>query len=153
MNNAVGLKAVFSAALATMFIYLSELIIPLIILILAMALDYITGMYKAWMTKTLSSKAGIRGIIKKASYLVIVCVAMLTDWLIAAMMSKVGVPIPVTYALGAMVIVWLILNELISILENLAVVGVPVPGFLMTVVKKLKQHEESEAEVIDTGDK
>jgi len=149
MSNAVGIKAMIAAAAATLSVYLGELIIPFFILIFAMAADYITGMAKAWVTKTLSSKAGIRGALKKVGYLVVIFVAMCTDWLIASMMNKVGIPIPVSYLLGAMVIVWLILNELLSILENLAVIGVPFPKFLMMIVKKLKQHDEDEAEVIE----
>ena len=36
------------------------------------------------------------------------------------------------------VTVWLIINEMLSILENLGVLGVPIPGFLQSLVKKLK---------------
>ena len=41
-----------------------------------------------------------------------------------------------------MVIVWLILNECISILENIDKIGVPVPDFLMSLVKRLKSNTE-----------
>ena len=144
MNQAVGLKALISAALGAFSLYLAELVVPIIVLIVFMALDYCTGMYKAYITKTLSSKIGARGIFKKVGYLVVICVGMGADWLIAAGLDKVGVPFPVTYLIGAMVIVWLILNEMLSILENLSVIGVPMPGFLVKIVKKLKQHEEED---------
>ena len=45
-----------------------------------------------------------------------------------------------------MVAIWLIINELISILENLSKMGVPMPNFLMKVVKKLKIIVESKAD-------
>ena len=43
-------------------------------------------------------------------------------------------------------IVWLIINELISILENLGEIGVPLPEFLVNAVKSLKNK-------VDGGDK
>ena len=45
-----------------------------------------------------------------------------------------------------MVIVWLIINELISILENVAAMGSPVPGFLQKLLGKLKNAVEKKTE-------
>jgi len=148
MAETVGLKALFSAAIAALSIYLGELVIPVIILILVMMADYLTGMAKAWFTKTLSSKIGIRGFIKKTCYLIVVCVGMGADWLIASGLAEVGVEMPVTFMIGMMVVIWLIINELLSILENLAIIGVPMPGFLISVIEKIKRNvcEEPEQE-------
>ena len=40
--------------------------------------------------------------------------------------------------IGLIVTIWLIVNELISILENLAVIGVPLPKWLTKIIGKLK---------------
>ena len=40
--------------------------------------------------------------------------------------------------MGLLVVIWLIINELISILENLATIGVPLPTFLFKLVGRLK---------------
>ena len=37
------------------------------------------------------------------------------------------------------------INELLSILENVSAIGAPVPGFLQTLLKKLKVHTEDTA--------
>ena len=50
-------------------------------------------------------------------------------------------------AVGLLVIVWLIINELISILENSGKIGVPMPDFLMKLLDRLKQTTEKKAEV------
>ena len=42
--------------------------------------------------------------------------------------------------------VWLIINELISILENLGELDVPLPGFLVNIIKTLKNKVEEQAE-------
>ena len=48
-----------------------------------------------------------------------------------------------------MVIVWLVINELISILENVAAIGGPVPGFLQKLIQRLKVSVE---EKVGDGD-
>ena len=45
---------------------------------------------------------------------------------------------------GLLVAVWLIINEMISILENLSKLGVPIPGFLKVLLKKLKITTDGE---------
>lgn len=45
-----------------------------------------------------------------------------------------------------MVIVWLIINELLSILENVEAIGVPVPAFLRKLLGRLKVSTEAKAD-------
>ena len=51
--------------------------------------------------------------------------------------------------IACVVAVWLILNEIISILENLKDIGVPMPDFLVKMTKNLKSQIEAKADVID----
>ena len=50
----------------------------------------------------------------------------------------VGVDISVNYCFGMMISVWLIINELLSILENLGRLGIPLPDFLVRAVERLR---------------
>lgn len=136
-------KAVFATIIGGATAYFREIAIPLIILIIAMIIDYISGMAKAYYKAELSSKTGIKGIVKKVCYLLVVCVAATIDWLLSSGLKKIGITIDINYLFGVIVSIWLIINELISILENLAVVGVPLPGFLTKIVHKLKVAVES----------
>ena len=77
-----AIKAVLAAALGALASYGTQLIVPAIILVAVMVLDYITGMAKAWQAGELSSRVGIGGILKKVGYLVIVAVACVLDWLV-----------------------------------------------------------------------
>ena len=137
-----------SAALAAMSAYCGELIIPIAVLLAAMIADYISGMAKAWTSAQLSSRVGIIGIVKKLSYLLIVCAGMGVDWVIATASSAAGIDLGVTYFVGLLVIIWLVINELLSIVENVAAMGVNVPGFLLKLIAHLKRHVEEKA---DTG--
>jgi phage-related holin len=42
--------------------------------------------------------------------------------------------------------IWLIINELISILENLGEMNIPLPGFLIKMIKSLKSKVEDNAD-------
>jgi toxin secretion/phage lysis holin len=139
-----SLQVIFSAALAALISYLGVVAIPVTVLMAAMIIDYVTGMAAAWHNKKLSSKKGLSGIIKKISYLALVCVGMGVDWLIYSGLKQVGI-IDLNYTIffGLLVTIWLIINELISILENLGSIGVPLPMFLIKIVKRLKVTTEN----------
>ena len=144
-----SLQVIFTAALAALTSYLGVIAIPVIILTAAMITDYITGMISAWHSSELSSKKGIFGIIKKTSYLALVCVGMGVDWLIYSGLNQAGISTENSVFFGVLVTIWLIINELISILENLKNIGVPMPAFLIKIVKRLKVTAENITESED----
>jgi len=146
------LQAVFSAALAALISYLGVIAIPVTVLMTAMIIDYVTGMAAAWHNKKLSSKKGLSGIIKKISYLALICVGMGVDWLIYSGLSQAGISTEHSVFFGVLVTVWLIINELISILENLKAIGVPLPTFLIKIVKRLKITVENVGESEDKNE-
>ena len=142
MDKQTTIQAVITAALAALTYYFSVLAAPIIVLTAVMVIDYITGMISAWHNSELSSKKGLFGIVKKLCYLALVCVGMGVDWLIYSGMVQIGITMNYTIFFGILVAIWLIINELISILENLNRIGVPLPKFITSVVKKLKNTVE-----------
>ena len=110
----------------------------LMLLMFVMIVDYSTGMIKARYLGEIESRKGMWGVIKKAMYAVVVAVAMVSDWVIINMAERVGINIPLTTFFGLLVAIWLILNECISILENLIKLEVPIPPFLRSLVSRLK---------------
>ena len=139
-------KGVISVALAAAGVYWRELMIPIAVLALVMAADYISGMVRAWMRGELSSRVGIVGIVKKAAYLLAVAVAIVADWVVCTAAAEIGGDFGGFFFFGLLVTVWLILNECISILENLSQIGVPLPGFLVLLIGKLKATAEERGE-------
>lgn len=136
------LKLLISAALAGLLAYTRVILIPLALLIVMMTVDYISGISAAYIRGELSSRTGLKGIIKKLGYIGVVIVAAVMDWVIYSGLKGVGVDIEMSYYLGLIVTIWLIINECISVLENLGEIGVPLPPFLMKAINKLKKHLE-----------
>ena len=63
-ENEKGLQMVISAALAAFAVYMGALAVPVIVLMVMMIIDYLSGMSAAWVHGDLSSKIGAKGIIK-----------------------------------------------------------------------------------------
>lgn len=137
-----AIKGAFTALIATLFIYFEAVSVPVLILILLMICDYITGMADAYINHTLSSKIGIKGIVKKICYLLAVIAGMGIDWVI----SSVHMSLENSYTVAMLVTIWLIINEIVSILENLKKIGVPLPKFLDSIIKRLKNTVDDESE-------
>lgn len=144
-NVAKGLIALIFAAAGA---YFRELLGPVIVLGLVMFADYVSGLARAWIERKLSSRVGIIGIIKKLAYLFAVAVAVVVDWTIQTAAAKAGLDLGNFYMFGLLVTFWLVLNECISILENISAIGVPLPPFLMKIVDKLKQTTEAKGEEV-----
>lgn len=105
-------------------------------LIAFMALDYITGVVVAIIEKCLSSEVGFRGLAKKFLILVFVAVGHIADTYILG-----GTP-----AAMSAVMLFYIANEGISIIENAAALGLPVPKKLTSIMEQIRNKNESEDE-------
>lgn len=105
-------------------------------LIAFMALDYITGVVVAIIEKRLSSEVGFRGLAKKFLILVFVAVGHIADTYILG-----GTP-----AAMSAVMLFYMANEGISIIENAAALGLPVPKKLTSIMGQIRNKSESEDE-------
>ena len=99
----------------------------MIALIIFMALDYITGLMCAVIDKKLSSTVGFKGICKKVLILMLVGVANVVDIHIVGTGS----------ALRSAVICFYLSNEGLSLLENAAHIGLPIPDKMKDVLAQL----------------
>ncbi len=135
----------FAGALGALAAYFNVLLIPLVVLTAVMLIDYITGMAGASVTGKLNSRVGVMGIVKKAGYLALVAVGMVVDYLISNALVSIGINLQINYCFGMIITIWLIINELISILENLGELKVPLPSFLVNMIKTLKGRVEEQA--------
>ena len=141
-ENAV--KAAISAAVGAVCAYLGELAVPVIVLSCVMIVDYCSGLAKAWVTGSISSRTGVVGILKKVGYLAVVATGMAVDWIVKYGITAMGAKIDIDFIFALPVIIWLVINECISILENVAECGAPVPEFLMKAIGKIKDKVEEE---------
>lgn len=105
-------------------------------LIVFMVMDYISGVLAAIVNKELSSYVGFRGIAKKVAILMLVGVGHIIDVHVLG-----GQAVCRSAVLG-----FYIANEGISILENAAELGIPLPKKLVSVLKQLKESADKEDE-------
>lgn len=110
----------------------------MVILLCCMVIDFISGCIANRSVEGLSSKAGVKGIIKKVGYLCVISVAMFFDYLIMYSLNLMNIQYSIRMFFGLLVTVWFILNELLSILENVSKLGVPIPDFLTQYVKEVR---------------
>ena len=91
------IKAALAAALGALCAYGVQLLVPVLVLVVVMLLDYATGMAKAWNAGELSSRVGLRGILKKVGYVATVGVAAVVDWLLRYGAGTLGWDWPVKF--------------------------------------------------------
>lgn len=95
-------------------------------------LDWLTGWYKARKKKQESSYVGLRGIIKKTGYWVVILVAFMIPALFIHLgRDLLGIDLEFLVLLGWFTLAALLVNEVRSILENLVECGYEIPDFLI----------------------
>ena len=110
-------------------------------LLIFMVLDYITGLMCAIADKQLSSAVGFRGICRKVRIFLLVGVAHIVDLHVVGSGS----------ALRGAVVCFYLSNEGVSMLENAAHLGLPIPEKLKAILEQLHDRE-SPATPDDTTD-
>lgn len=142
-------KGIITAVFAYLGDKLGILCPVLFLLAIFMLLDYVSGMLAAkkealehpndknygW-----SSKKGTIGIYKKVGYILTVLVALATDYLIIRFVNELGIQYERNTTFGLLVLVWLIVNEMLSVLENAGRMGVKLPKFLVKALSVLKKE-------------
>ncbi|MBP5592869.1 MAG: phage holin family protein [Clostridia bacterium] len=125
------INSISSLVITTLIYLLGGMDIALTCLLIAIVLDYVSGIIKAYETKELSSKIGARGIVKKVAILIVIMLAVLVD----RATGESG-------AIRTLVIYYFVANEGLSIIENLAKAGVPIPKKLRDALKTLKKDNK-----------
>lgn len=100
-------------------------------LLIVMVVDYLTGIASAIYNKELSSKIGFKGILKKFSYLCVVALSVVIDNLT----GKSGL-------IRTLVIYFFVANDGLSIIENMAEMGVKLPQKLIDSLEQIKKKGE-----------
>lgn len=121
-----------TGTLATTLVYfLGGWDVAIQVLLLVVCLDYLSGVLKAIYNKKLNSEIGLKGIVKKIGYFIIVAVAVVLD----RVMGNTG-------AIRTLVIYFFVANEGISILENWGGMGLPLPQKLKDTLEQLKNDND-----------
>ena len=138
MEQANYIKAIFTAV----FAFLSALLGA------CNLIDYATGlMASKYRAEDINSYKSIRGIFKKVSMWLLVVVGAIIDEMLLYASTSIGWKSPVTFLVACVVAMWLICNEIISILENIQDMGVNIPAFMQPLVKHIRSQVEDQVKV------
>ena len=120
------------SVILTTFVYLmGGLDIAFYSLIIVIVIDYLTGIGSAIYNNELSSKIGLKGIIKKFCYLLIVALSVVIDNLL----GQSGL-------IRSLVIYFFVANDGLSIIENMAKMNVKLPQKLIDALEQIKKKGE-----------
>lgn len=100
------------------------LIVPTVL----MAVDFLTGYLGAWIKNNVISSRMREGLVKKVGEILILLIGKLFEY---------GMGLP-QYLMNC-ISFYIIFMELISVIENLDTIGVPVPNFLKKSLKKINK--------------
>lgn len=132
----VGFAGAFSAA----FGWLGWLILAWAA---CMVVDYISGSAAAAQAGEWSSAAARAGIWHKGGMILVVIAAAIADAVLGMVLAEIpALPVEYTVLVLPIVLVWYVLTELGSILENAAAMGAPVPEFLVRLLAAAKEKVE-----------
>ena len=136
MKKVTELLAAVGGAIASFFVTMPPIVW---VLIAVMTIDYITGLITGAMGKSnktengyLESHAALKGLLKKSLIILVVLLAALLDRAVS-----LGAGIQFEAVMGATCL-WFIASEGLSILENVAMMGVPVPKILLRLLEVMR---------------
>ena len=147
-NRAVEIKAAIAAIVAFLTALWGWLGWVILIWIAAILLDYISGSMAAKREKNWSSAIARDGLWHKAGEIFAVLAAALCDIALEVILDSSGIKLPfeVTAFITPVVLLWYILTEIGSIIENCGKLGAPVPSWFKSKVDNAKDaidHDQS----------
>ena len=137
VNKFKGAVAAAAAALTALWGWYGWLVV---IWGVSMLLDYATGTGAALKEGKWSSSIAREGIWHKAGSIAAVLVACLLDLAVGQVAGNLELPISYTVFLGPLVVVWYLLTECGSIVENAGALGAPIPQWLAKRVAQLREE-------------
>ena len=141
-------KVTVIAVMSALMSWLGILAVPVLLLVGCNIIDYATGLCAVrYRNDSISSYKSIRGITKKVCMWLLVVVGAFIDVLIQYAVECTGIGLTVPFVVATVVAVWLVVNEIISILENMSDIGVNMPPFLLPLMKYIKKQVEDKAEL------
>ena len=145
------MKAAIAAAVATMTAlwgWFGWMVIAWVLLMLA---DWLIGSAAAAKEGRWSSAKMREGAWHKGGIILVVCIALVADWLIGTILGHIpAVSLPFEYSvlLAPLVIVWYIIGELGSLAEHAVTFGAPVPSWLRNILEIGKNAVDAAGESI-----
>lgn len=128
-----GLKAGIALIGSFVIAHLGGFDTHLMLLVTLIILDVITGLLKALVNKDLASREMLVGMTRKVLILICVCIGFEVNAALASYAAESG--FNYEFDIRLFVILYFVLEELLSVLENIATIGVPMPKFILQFLR------------------
>lgn len=155
-ENIIKFFNTINAILSAIIVGISELFSGQRVLFLGYLIfniiDFITGTIKARINKTENSVKGLKGILKKVGYWILILVAFLTSYMLSILGIMININIDFVMFFGWFTLGCLIINEVRSIFENLSELGVKLPKFLINGLEVVQNIIDKKTEEIISKD-
>lgn len=138
------INLIWGAAVALFSYLLGEHWYLFVAFLVLNVVDYITGIVKARMSHTENSNKGMKGIVKKVGYWVVIGIGFFISVAFVEMGGIIGLDLSFTQLFGWFTLATFLVNEIRSILENLVQMGVYVPEFLIKGLEVAQKAVEGE---------
>jgi toxin secretion/phage lysis holin len=112
----------------------------MIILLVVLILDYITGVVQGFLNGGFSWQKAWKGIVKKVMYGPVIVMGFAADYIIMYLVQNLGVEWGPSGVVGIAACIYLIGTEGFSIIQNLLLIGVPAPDFLGKVFGLMRDN-------------
>lgn len=139
LQDAIRVIGLVAAMVASAFVSLHPVYQVLLVL---MASDIVTGAMRAYQQRVLTSRVAIVGVTRKAGELILVA---LCAYLQLVVPEVAALPLPEAVAM------FYVYNEGLSVIENLAAIGVPIPDFLTRALSELAPEKGIKAGGASSG--
>lgn len=156
METVNGIKAAITALMAVLTALWGWFGWLVVVWVLLMAADYATGSAAALKAGAWSSREARDGLWHKAGCIAAVLAAGLLDLVAGQIIANLpGVDLPFSYTvfLCPLVLVWYILTEAGSIIENAGEMGAPIPAWLTKAIEALRAKVDEAGTETDTEEK
>lgn len=133
-------KWLLSTLLGLILSFTQKYGIMIILVAVAIVFDFVTGVIKASIKEEVSSEIGKKGFFKKMALLICLFFGFFLDFVIPYMCATISIKIPFETPFGLIICFYIVLNESISICENLYACN---PGIMPTwIVRILRSAKE-----------
>ena len=151
-DKLLAIKGGITAIITGLAAFLGWKGILAVVWVIAMALDYLSGTFAAMKNRAWCSETARQGLWHKAGMILVVLVAAITDGVFAVVGDHFALGINWTGLLLPLTLVWYIITEIGSILENAVKLGVKVPSWLVKILKISLKSVDAAGDSI-TGEK
>lgn len=155
MERMTTFRSLCAVAVGIVTAVISPLFLPIAVLIVLNLIDYVTAIIASRINgEAIRSDIGIRGIYKKVMMWITAGTAVMVDVLLSYGAQAFGLPAFTSMYISIVCVMWLCVNEVISVLENVAKFGDNVPpvfyGVILALQKWLKGDDDNDNTTVST---